>query len=58
MGWQVYRGEGSCRILTLGADPLRDGVEAIGSRMAGLLDGQVDLAMKWKNRRRPRKPKE
>jgi integrase len=27
----------------LGADPLRDVVEAIGSRMAALLDGQVDL---------------
>jgi len=27
----------------LGADPLRDVVEAIGGRMAALLDGQVDL---------------
>jgi hypothetical protein len=27
----------------LGADPLRDVVEAIGTRMAALLDGTVDL---------------
>jgi len=26
----------------LGADPLRDGVEAIGARMSSLLDGVVD----------------
>ena len=28
----------------LGIDPLRDAVEVIGGRMAGLLDGKVDLA--------------
>ena len=32
----------------LGADPLRDVVEAIGARMAALLDGQVDLGAEAK----------
>ncbi|MGA2083473.1 MAG: hypothetical protein ABSH53_23125 [Holophaga sp.] len=35
----------------LGADPLRDVVEAIGARMAGLLDGKVDLEAEAKTTR-------
>ncbi len=48
----------------LGADPLREHVEAIGGRMAALLDGKVDLAAeaiaskkKAKTKARPQKAK-
>ena len=41
----------------LGADPLRDHVEAIGGRMAALLGGEVNLAAEAKALRAKAKPK-